>query len=330
MELRQLRYVIRIIELGSMGRAAADLGLGVSALSQQVSRLEGELSARLFQRTSAGAVPTDAGLAFCRQARLAVRHADEAMQVAQQARQSGHVRIGLAPSTAAVLALPLMHAMRERYPDIRLQLVEHGSSHLAAMLDTRQLDLAILFGAPIAQGRHITPLLDEKLFVVGSRRLPAMPRGRRVHVRDLGPLPLLLPSRQQGLRALVMAAFARASCTPVVRAEIDGLAVLMDAVRAGVAATILPGAAVSRLSSRLVRRVPLADPGAERRNVLVSLPDDELPSPALAARVALRETIGRLVGSGAWMGATMPGSAAFTTPEPPFSPPALRKPQRRP
>ena len=63
MELRQLRYFVRVVELGSMGRAALDLGVVTSALSQQISRLESELSTRLLQRTSTGVVPTDAGLA---------------------------------------------------------------------------------------------------------------------------------------------------------------------------------------------------------------------------------------------------------------------------
>ena len=44
MELRQLRYFVRVVELGSMGRAAAELGVVTSALSQQISRREGELS----------------------------------------------------------------------------------------------------------------------------------------------------------------------------------------------------------------------------------------------------------------------------------------------
>ena len=100
MELRQLRYFIRVVELGSMGRAALDLGVGTPALSQQISRLEGELSTRLLQRTTTGVLPTDAGLAFFRQAQLAVRHADAAAQVARQARLAGHVSIGLAPSTS--------------------------------------------------------------------------------------------------------------------------------------------------------------------------------------------------------------------------------------
>ena len=75
MELRQLRYFVRIIETGSMGRAALDLDIGVSALSQQMARLENELAIRLLQRTSRGVMPTSAGLAFYSQAQLALRHA---------------------------------------------------------------------------------------------------------------------------------------------------------------------------------------------------------------------------------------------------------------
>jgi hypothetical protein len=51
MELRQLRYLVRVIELGSISRAALDMNLVQSALSQQISRLEGELSTRLLQRS---------------------------------------------------------------------------------------------------------------------------------------------------------------------------------------------------------------------------------------------------------------------------------------
>ena len=60
MELRQLRYFVRIVETGSMGSAALDLNIGVSALSQQMSRLESELAIRLLQRTSRGVTPTSA------------------------------------------------------------------------------------------------------------------------------------------------------------------------------------------------------------------------------------------------------------------------------
>ena len=68
MELRQLRYLVRVIELGSISRAALDMDLVQSGLSQQISRLESELSTRLLQRSPKGVTPTEAGLAFFREA----------------------------------------------------------------------------------------------------------------------------------------------------------------------------------------------------------------------------------------------------------------------
>ena len=102
MELRQLRYLVRVIELGSMGRAAADLGVVTSTLSQQISCLEGELATRLLNRGAAGVMPTDAGLAFFQHAQLVLRLADSAVHAAQLQRLSGQASVGLAPTTAAV------------------------------------------------------------------------------------------------------------------------------------------------------------------------------------------------------------------------------------
>jgi len=305
MELRQLRYFIRVVELGSMGRAALDLGVGTPALSQQISRLEGELSTRLLQRTTTGVLPTDAGLAFFRQAQLAIRHADAAAQAARQARLAGHVSIGLAPSTAGVLALPLLDAMRERYPDVRLRVVESLSGNLATMLNARQLDLAVLFETDGARRWSVLPLLEERLFVIGRRDLPGMPTGRSVRIARLASLPLVLPSGTHGLRAILDAAFARERCAPHVVLEIDGLAVLMDAVRAGLAATIQPGAATVRLPADEMARIELAERSARRRNLLASLSDDELSPAALAARVVLRSVAAGLVAQQRWPGATL-------------------------
>lgn len=305
MELRQLRYFVRVVELGSMGRAALDLGVVTSALSQQISRLESELSTRLLQRTSSGVVPTDAGVAFWRQAQLALRHADEAVRAAQLARLSGHVSVGLAPSTSAVLGMPFMAAMRERYPDVRLHLVESLSGNLTSMLRARQLDLAVLFQADRGQRWSIITLLEERLFLIARPGLPGLPEREQVEVGDLGDLPLILPSNQHGLRALLNAASSRSRYALNVVAEIDGLAMLMDAVRAGYGATIQPGAALARLAGEPLTTQEITDRAARRPNLLASLSDDELSPAGLAARVVLQSVTRQLVLEGRWPGAML-------------------------
>ena len=297
MELRQLRYFVRVAELGSMGRAAADMGLVTSALSQQIARLEGELSTRLLQRTAGGVVPTEAGLAF-------LRHTDAAARAAQHARLSGAVSVGLAPTTGAVLGVPLMRAMRERYPEVRLHLVESLSGHLAAMLESRQIDLAVLFRADRGGRWSTQPLLSERLFLIGPPACLPAGLGRRVSLARLADVPLILPSGPHGLRLTIDTAFAAARVQPRVVAEVDSLALLMDAVREGLGATIQPGAAVARQPADTLRLHELSDALARRDNLIVSLSDDELPPAALAARVLLREVAAGLVDAGCWPGAS--------------------------
>ncbi|HSV53862.1 MAG TPA: LysR substrate-binding domain-containing protein [Burkholderiaceae bacterium] len=307
MELRQLRYFVRVVELGSMGRAALDLDLVQSALSQQISRLEGELATRLLQRTSKGVTPTEAGLAFFREAQLALRHTEQAARAAQQLRLSGTVSVGLAPTTASVLGLPLMQAMHQRYPDVRLHMVESLSGHLSTMLNARQLDLAVLFDTHPARRWSVTPLLEEKLFWIRSRRGLAAEPPARVRMAQLKGVPLILPTGPHGLRSTLDAAFARARWRPTLAAEIDSLAMLMEAVDAGLGATIQPWAAVGRFADAAERfhLAEITDPLARRRNSLCSLSDDELSPAALAARVVLAECARALMQAGRWAGAEL-------------------------
>ena len=315
MELRQLRYFLSVVEHGSMGKAALELGVVTSALSQQISRLESELSTRLLQRTSSGVLPTDAGLAFWRQAQLALRHIDDAALAARAARLAGHVSVGMAPSTASVLGVAFMRAMLERYPDVRVRIVESLSGYLSSMLSARQIDLAVLFHEEPAQRWSVVSLLDERLFVIGSSELAGMPSGASVRLGQLGTLPLILPSEPHGLRSLLMAAFGRAKYKPKIIAEVDGLALLMDFVRAGLGATIQPGAALARPENQVLTGIPVADVYATRPNMIASVSDDELSPAGLAARVVLADVARRLVQEGQWPGARLRRKRDFTKTE---------------
>ncbi len=312
MELRQLRYFVRIVELGSMSRAAADLDMVQSALSQQITRLEGELSTRLLHRTPRGVSPTEAGVAFFREAQLTLRHAEQAMRVAQQARLSGTVSVGLAPTTSAVLGLPLMQAMRERYPDVRLHMVESMSGHLTAMLNARQLDLAVLFDTRLHQTRQagggrrwgVMPLLEEDLFLVRRAAAPRLPA--EIAIADLADEPLILPTGPHGLRSTLDTAFAGAGISPRVVLEVDSLAMVMAAVNAGLGSTLQPWAALGRYpdAAQRFQCARLTDAPARRVNLLCTLSDDELSPAALAARVVLLDCVRSLLSDGRWFGAT--------------------------
>ncbi|WP_141039320.1 LysR family transcriptional regulator, partial [Salmonella enterica] len=295
MELRQLRYFVRIIETGSMGSAAQDLDIGVSALSQQMSRLENELAIRLLQRTSRGVTPTNAGLAFYSQAQLALRHADDAILAAREARLSGHVSVGMAPSTASILGIPFIHAMQENYADVRLHVVESLSGNLERMINTRQIDLAIVFQKDKILRWSARPILEEQLFLIGSHALLAALPDNPITPEQLAGIPLIMPSQGHGLRGRLDAVCQEHALNVEIVAEIDGLALLMRAVRDGLGATLQPGAAISHLDNDALRVIGVHNPVLSRPNFLVSLSDDELTPAGLAARVVLTKVMRQLV-----------------------------------
>lgn len=305
MDLQQLSRFVRVVELGSIDRASLDLQLSSTYLNEEMAQLQRTLSVSLLQVMSEAVVPTDAGLAFFRESRLALRHADHAAHVAQESTVTGTVSVGLTPTACSVLGLPLLNETRKRYPDVRLHVVESLSGHLATMLNARQLDLALLYGTHTARRWHVSPLLEERLFFVQSARHPTVPlAASQIPLSELRSVPLILPSGTHSLRNVLDAAFRRAHIQPTITAEIDSLAMLMDAVDAGLGASIQPWAATRRFADA-EHRFQLAEipnPDLVRSSFLCSLSNDEMSAAAVATRVLLAVCAREQVRCGAWHG----------------------------
>lgn len=305
MELRQLRYFVRIVDLGGMGKAALDLGVATSALSQQINRLESELGVSLLQRGPNGTILTEAGSTFYRSAQLVLRHADDAISSARRTRLTGHVCIGLTPATTSVLATPLFLAMKDRYPEVELHFVESFSGYLAHMLNARQLDLAVLFETEIANDWTATPLLKESLFAICSPASPHAFSGASLKLEELAGIPLILPSKRHGLRRMLDAAFSQHGLSPLVVVEVDSLFMLMELVRLGHGVTIQQSAVAARPPTTGLSFARLTNTGIGLQNLLVSLSEKELSPTAQASRAVVKDVATKLVKEGKWIGAVL-------------------------
>ncbi|MBU9366611.1 LysR family transcriptional regulator [Burkholderia multivorans] len=304
MEIRQLRYFVHVVRSGSMGRAAIELNVVTSALSQQISRLESELSVRLLKRSKNGVQPTSAGLALWHKAQLILRMTDDAARAAQSGRLSGEAAVGLAPSTSGVLALPFLHEMKSRYPEIAVRIIENLSGNLESLLSSRQIDVAIIFGAAKSKRVQTVPLFIEQLYSISAHVLPAPADPRGYDISELAAFRLILPSSPHGLRSLLDAAFARDGRVANVEAEIDGLGTLMQAVSVGMGVTIQPAAALERCNGATLHTVPILAATLSRTNFVGSLADDELTPSGLAARLVLAEVALKLIRERRWAGVT--------------------------
>jgi LysR family tcuABC transcriptional regulator len=246
-DLRQLRYFAQIVESGSLSKASRQLFIAQPALSQQVSKLEGEVGKPLLNRSSRGVAPTENGLALYHHARFMLRQLDQALSIARQESGAvqGMVSVGLPATTVAALGLPLVRRVRERYPSIMLNVVEGMSGHLGQMMRLGQLDLAVLFASDVAFDLSVEPLLEEELFVILPKKSPLVaPRRTSIAIEEAAALPLILPTSTHGLRRRIAAEFEQRSLSARIVAEIDSLSLLMNCVHDGMGATIKPMAAV--------------------------------------------------------------------------------------
>lgn len=146
MELQQLRYVLAVAETNNFTRAARRCLVVQSALSHQIARLEKELGAKLFERTSRSVRLTPAGQAFLPAARQCLDAAERA--AAEAAAAVGEVRgrlaVGLIPSVTAVDLPEALREFRARYPHVRISLRVGASDELSAQVQEGVLDVAFL------------------------------------------------------------------------------------------------------------------------------------------------------------------------------------------
>lgn len=250
MDIRQLRYFVTIVDLGSLSKAAQQLYVAQPALSQQMAGLEAELNVKLLVRSRLGVTPTEPGTALYRHARSVLRQLEQARKDVMQgsAGEYGTVSVGLPTTLATTLAMPLLKRLRAEHPGLHLQLFESLSGYLSELLANGRLDIALLYRDTESRGVSIQPLFHQDLYLIGNVGLEDKPVADTCPVRYLDGVPLVLPSGTQGLRVLLDRAFANAGVAPNVIADIDSLPMLIRAAREDIACTILPRSALNLLN----------------------------------------------------------------------------------
>src|SRR5277367_812808 len=172
--LRELQAVLAVAELGSFRRAAAALGYTQSALSHQVSALEGALGQSLFERPGGRAAVrlTPAGEAVCRRARRALSEVEAVAADAEQAARGEivRVRVGVTQTAAAEIMPAALRAFRDDHPGVEVVLVAADDPETSrAALRRGELDLAFSYNSESDEYVEAVPVLDDP-WVILTRR----------------------------------------------------------------------------------------------------------------------------------------------------------------
>jgi LysR family nitrogen assimilation transcriptional regulator len=273
MDLKRIEYLMQVAESGSFSKAATVVGIAQPALGRQVQKLEQDCGVRLLYRHGRGASLTPEGEKFLERVRPLIRQLEAVAADLQEehASPSGLVTIGMTPTICNMLGLHLVATVQQKYPKLRVNIISGYSGYIHEWLIDARLDLAILHDARRSQHMAVEHLADAKLSLVSSPALlgTATGKARTLALCKLAGLPLVLPTRNHGLRRTLETAAGRAGITLNVQYEVDTLELLKEIVLAGFAHTVLALPAVQREveSGKLVAR-RICKPNVETRLVL--------------------------------------------------------------
>lgn len=267
MNLKQLEYFVHVAELGSFSKAALVLQIAQPALSRQVRALEMDLRETLLLRNGRGVALTEAG-------RRLFEHSVGILQLVSQAREdlgtqrdepAGHITVGLPPSIARQLTLPLIDGFRRELPRARLAIVEGLSTHVAEWITTGRVDVGLLHNPEASPSLEIEPVLEEPLCLVepaaAARRRAAAGSEGSLPLRELSRYPLVMPERNQAIRRLLESQAVLAGVQLNIAWEVSSIPAIIDLVCGGYGHGVLTASAVAASPRAAELRVrPLMQP----------------------------------------------------------------------
>jgi DNA-binding transcriptional LysR family regulator len=248
MELRHLRYFVRVASDLHFGRAAEALGISQPPLSQQIRLLEQELGVQLFERSSRKVRLTMAGRLFLDEAKATLERAEHAVSVTRRAAagEIGELLIGISASTLYVTQVAdAVSAFHHSHPDVHLVFKELS-------MDAQRegiLDGTIDLGFVRSGLKPFVPDDVSAVLVETDRMYVAMRRGHRlstssepVDIAELANEPMVhYPYDRQGFLEDLHRLFDRAGLRPKLVQETHEMSTLLGLVSAGFGISVLPG-----------------------------------------------------------------------------------------
>lgn len=255
--LRQLRYFMKVIETGNITRASEQLLVAQPALGLQIRLLERDLGVALLVRHSRGVAATAAGRLLYERAAGIVQSVEETRHavMALGASHCETVVLGLTPSIMNQVGPDLLIDARDQAPNIFVSLVEEMSFALVEALERGEVDLALAYDAPERPSLYRRALMAEELLFVTA---PGSPIDASIAFAEALRHDLVLAGGRDPVRRIVQIEAERRALPVKVSFEAQSISVMKNVVARGRAASFMPyGSVIDELrnGTLVARRV---------------------------------------------------------------------------
>lgn len=259
MDLRQLSYVVAVVDHGGFTKAADALHVAQPSLSQAIKALETEVGVQLFDRVGRQVRLTSAGRALLPAARQALHDVEIAREAVDAVRGLDRGRLDLVsiPTLGVSPVADFIGAFRTRYPEVSVRLVEPDEVGAVAGNVAGGVSEIGFAELPITDDQLVTIELSGQEYVAVHHRTVA--RGALVSIPQLAELPLVTTTPGTSTRRLIDEAFRQSGVTPRIAIETELREVITAIVEAGGGYSILPRSVAERMASRGSGEVRVAE-----------------------------------------------------------------------
>ncbi|GAA0938399.1 LysR family transcriptional regulator [Nonomuraea longicatena] len=286
MELRQLEYLVAVVDEGGFTKAAAKMHVAQPGVSAQIKQLERELGERLLDRSGRTVRLTEVGRAVLPYARAALGAVAGARAAVDEftGLLRGRVVMGGVTIPARLDLAEMLADFHERHPAVELSMTEMDPATLLDSLLAGRVDVGLTgLGAPLPPNVAAEVVLDHPL-VVAVRPGHKLDGRSSITLAELDDLPLITLPRGTGLRTVLDGAFAEAGIRPQIAFEASEPYFLAELAAHGLGVTILP-LPKARLHGDRLHVIELTRPSLRGQLGLIWRTDGST-SPAARALVA--------------------------------------------
>ena len=274
MNIRKWEAFVRSVELGSLSRAAEELGYTQSGISHMMQSLEQEVGFSLLSRTVSGIRPNSEGELLLPAVRQLLSANESLAQYIARVRgaDTGRIRIAAYPSVATYWLPSILREYQRDFPHVEVQITETGSGAIEAQMAERQVELCLYAGG---EGKDFDwiPLRADRLLVL-------LPPGHPLAARESFPLSALM--EQEFIMPMpdydgeVRFVLNKLPHWPHIRFSACSDYAIMNMVAAGLGVSVLPELLLQNHPHHTAAR-PLDPP--QERTLGIGVPHRETASP---------------------------------------------------
>jgi LysR family hydrogen peroxide-inducible transcriptional activator len=241
MNLRPLQYFVKLAELKHFSKAADACFVSQPTLSTQIRKLEEELGVSLVERAPRNIMLTPIGEDIAHRARHILRDIEQLKDAARRSKDphTGSIKLGIFPTLAPYLLPHVIPVIRQKYPELKIQLAEEKTDIILSMLDQGRLDAGLLALPVEASGMEIEILFEEP-FVTAMPSSHPLADKQTICLKDLEGEELLLLEEGHCLREHALAVCELSGAHERLDFHATSMETLRQMVAANAGVTLMP------------------------------------------------------------------------------------------